>query len=338
MERRYIRARSLTGLREVARDHEGDLAAVFREVGLELGLLRRPDEQIEFEKYCKLLEHCAERWRLPDLGFRMAPHQHLEILGPVALVTRMERTLRDALDAITRNLVLYTNMLVAALEERDGVGAIVLGDRAAATPIRQYMFLSLAVTRNVVEQSLGRPVRFIEASFRESVKGGARTAEAWFGCPVRFGVDRNALYFDGALLDTELERCDTAYHSIVRRYLSTERSMVGESITDAVRGEVARRMELGDCTLEGVAHALQMEPRGLQRRMKSEGASFRDLIDDWRRDRAMQLVTMTWMPLSDVADSLGYAHQAAFTRAFLRWYDRAPLACRQHAKRPEAEG
>lgn len=329
MARRYIQAQSLTGLSEVAAQFGEDASAALKSFGMSPRLLRERDVQIDFFQYCQLLEHCAERWNLPDLAFRMAPFQHLEILGPVALVTRMERNLRDALRAILRNLLIYTNNLIAAMEEQDDTAAIVLSVQTGDTVIRQYRFLALAVTKNVLEQAAGSPIRFVEASFSEVAEGKTRTAEAWFGCPVRFGAARTALYFDRAVLDRELEKQDTAYHSIIRRFLSTTRDEAGLSVSDGARDEIARQMEISECTLESVARAMRMEPRGLQRRLKAEGASFRELVDNWRRDRAMSLVTMTRIPLSDVADALGYAHQAVFTRAFSRWHGITPLACRQ---------
>ncbi|WBU53342.1 AraC family transcriptional regulator [Paracoccus sp. SCSIO 75233] len=329
MTRQYIRARSLTGLRELAAQHGGDLRAVLTDVGLDPALLGKAEELIDFSAYCRLLEHCAELWRLPDLGFRMAPYHHLEILGPVALVTRMERNFRNAVLAILDNLVVYTNMLVASLEEQDDVAALILSVRSQPQSARQYIMLALAVSRNVIEQAAGHPVQFLEATFSEEDGGTRRTAEALFACPVRFGVERTALYFDRAVLDLELERSDTAYHAIIQRYLSTERASASRRISDVARNEIARQMELAECTLESVAHALRMEPRSLQRRLKAEGTSFRELVDEWRRERAMSLVTMTRMPLSDVADALGYAHQAVFSRAFLRWYGHAPLSYRQ---------
>lgn len=331
VNRRYIRALSLTGLKEVADRFGGDLPAALRHAGLDPALLRHGDAPMDFERFCALLEHCAESWGPPDLAFRVAQYQHLEVLGPVALVTRMERNLRDAILSILRNLTIYTDVLVAALEERDGAGAVILSAPAQRTPTRQYMFLALAVTRNVLNGAAGRPLRLIEARFREPALGAERTAGAWFACPVRFGAERDALYFDGALLDLPLERSDTAYHALIRRYLHSEREALGGRVADIARREVARQMELGLCSLESVAHALKMEPRSLQRRMKAEGSSFRELVDDWRRDRAMSLVTQTRLPLSDVADALGYAHQAVFTRAFSRWYGQAPLACRREA-------
>jgi transcriptional regulator GlxA family with amidase domain len=86
-------------------------------------------------------------------------------------------------------------------------------------------------------------------------------------------------------------------------------------------------MELGTCTLESVARSLRLEPRSLQRRLKSERLAFRDLVDDWRR--ALSLVTRTRLPLSQVSEAVGYADQSVFTRAFQRWYGDPPLVYRQ---------
>lgn len=331
VNRQFIRSPGLTGLKEVADQFGGDLKAALQQVGLDPAVLRQGDAQVDFTTYCQLLENCAVTWRLPDLAFRMVPYQHLEILGPVALVTRMEPTLRDALYSIVQNLTVYTNALVAALEEQEDVAAVIVSVQNLPVVTRQYIFLTLAVTKNIIDQAAGRPLTYIEASFREPQLGLARTAEAWFGCPVRFGAERDALYFNREALDLRLERSDTAYHAIIRRYLSTEREATSGSVVDATRQEIARQMELGHCTLESVAHARRLEPRSLQRRLKEENSSFRELIDDWRRKRAMSLVTLTRKPLSDVADALGYAHQAVFTRAFLRWYGQSPLVYRKQA-------
>ena len=88
------------------------------------------------------------------------------------------------------------------------------------------------------------------------------------------------------------------------------------------------RMELGNCTLEHVADSLRMPPRSLQRRLQAEGLSFRDLLDEWRRARALSLVTNTRLPLSEVSEALGYSEQSVFTQAFRRWYGGTPYRFR----------
>ncbi|BCH24011.1 AraC family transcriptional regulator [Mesorhizobium sp. L-8-3] len=330
MARYYTRATSLSGFREVAAERGADLTAAMRAVGLDPGLLSRPDEQVDIAAFCELAERCADDWELPDLWLRLAPYQHLEILGPVALLTRMESDLRGALTAIIDNLVIHSNSLVCALEEEEDIAAMVLDLHPATGPARQYLLGSLAVTKNVVEQAAGTRVDFLEASFREDERGSRSAAESWFGCPVRFEAERNALYFDRTVLDRRLERSDTAYHAIIRRYLATARHEVSGQPGDAVRAEIARQMELGTCTLENVARRLRLEPRSLQRRLKAERLVFRDLVDEWRRARALSLVTRTRLPLSQVSEAVGYADQSVFTRAFQRWYGDSPLVYRHH--------
>src|SRR5688572_22303085 len=99
MGRYFTRATTLTGVREVAAVRGHDLLAPMRAVGLGPKLLVTPEEKVDFAAYCELLERCAVAWDLPDLGLRIAPHQHIEVLGPVALVTRMERSVSAALHA-----------------------------------------------------------------------------------------------------------------------------------------------------------------------------------------------------------------------------------------------
>ena len=327
MDRYYNRASSLTGLREAADAAGHDLGAAMHSVGLSLDLLRRPEERIGFEKFCALLEHCATEWAMPDLGLHMAPYQHLEILGPVALVTRMERDLRGAITAMNNNLVIHANALIAALEE-DTVASIILDSQQAPAGTRQYMLLAMGACRNVLEQAARTEIDLIEVTFRRELRGVQSAASAYFGCPVRFGAERNALSFDRALLDRSTEQSDTAYHAIIERYLRTAHSEVAGRMRDTVSAEIARQMEFGPCTLESVARRLRIEPRSMQRRLQREGVAFRDLVDDWRRTRALSLVTNTWLPLSEVSLALGYSDQSIFSRAFLRWYGKTPLAYR----------
>lgn len=330
MGRYYTRATSLSGFREVAAERGADLPTVMRLVGLDPDLVRRPDEQIDIAAFCELAEYCAMSWGLPDLWLRLAPYQRLEVLGPVALVTRMESDLRGALTAILDNLVIHSNSLVCALEEEGDIAAMVLDLHAVTCPARQYLLGSLAVTKTVVQQAAGAPVDFLEVSVREDERGSRSAAESWFGCPVRFGAERNAIYFDRTVLDRRLERSDIPYHAIIRRYLTTVRQEVAGRHAEAVRVEIARQMELGSCTLETVARRLRLEPRSLQRRLKAEHLAFRDLMDEWRRTRALSLVTRTSLPLSQVSEAVGYADQSVFTRAFQRWYGASPLVYRHH--------
>lgn len=324
----FNRASSLTGLATLAGERGADLPGLMRGVGLSASLLNKPDERVDFVDVCTLFRRCADEWEMPDLGLRLAPYQSLEILGPIALVTRIEPTIRRAMQAITENLVIHSNAFVVVIEEQGDVASFIIDFHTTPPGVNIYAQLALGVAWNVLQQTNNGPVPLHEVTFRKH-QGNLRIDGAkYFGCPLRSGAERNAMYFDRKVLDKALERSDLAYHPIIARYLKTSLHEVGTRTSDIVRDEIARQMEIGECTLESVAAALRTEPRSLQRRLKRDGATFRDLLDDWRRARALALVTQTRLPLSEISLAVGYSDQSIFSRAFQRWYGEAPLTYR----------
>jgi AraC-like DNA-binding protein len=256
------------------------------------------------------LRRCAAAWSLPDIGLRMIRYQEIDFLGPVALVTRMERTARGALQSIIANLVIHSNATVAAFEEETAgdTASLILNQRDDAPKGRENTELVMAQGKLVLDSIAGAPVPLIEVAFVHDRGSSGRAVKAHFGCPIRYGAERNALSFDRALLDRRIEKSDVAYHALIKRYLVTARAEVEGGTVEDVRAEIARQMELGNCTLERVADSLR----------------FRDLLDEWRRERALSLITNTRLPLSEVSEALGYSEQAVFTQAFRRWYGGTP--------------
>lgn len=92
MPRYYTRVSKLKGLSRIARDQGLELDPILQQVGIDPGLLNRPEEVIDYGAFCELLRRCAISWKLPDIGLRMIRHQEMDVLGPVALLARMERS------------------------------------------------------------------------------------------------------------------------------------------------------------------------------------------------------------------------------------------------------
>jgi AraC-like DNA-binding protein len=330
--RYYTRANKLGGLTQIAAERGMDLHDLMRQSGLDPEVLRHPEMAIDYGAFCELLRRCALAWDLPDIGLRMARHQQMDFLGPVALVTRMERTIRGALQAIIANLVIHANATVVVLEEEADTASVILSQRHDAPKGRENTELVLAQGKLVLDTVAGAPVSLIEVAFVHEMGSSARAVAAHFRCPVLYGAERNALSFDRHILDRPIERSDLAYHPLIKRYLATARNEIEGALDEDVRAEIARQMELGHCTIESVAQRLRMPARSLQRRLQAEGTSFRDLVDEWRRTRALSLVTNTRLPLSEVSEVLGYSEQSVFTQAFRRWYGCSPLRYRSEKR------
>ena len=81
-------------------------------------------------------------------------------------------------------------------------------------------------------------------------------------------------------------------------------------------------------TAEEVASALHVSVRSLHRQLASEGASLQVIKDDVHRDRAVELLRRTALPIKQVAMQVGFANEKSFSRAFKGWTGESPSALR----------
>jgi len=85
---------------------------------------------------------------------------------------------------------------------------------------------------------------------------------------------------------------------------------------------------------ESVANTLGVSRSTLHRLLTKAGHSLQQLKDEQRRNLATALLSRTDMTIAEVSAAVGYAEDAAFYRAFRRWYGTNPSDLRQK-KSPE---
>jgi AraC-like DNA-binding protein len=102
--------------------------------------------------------------------------------------------------------------------------------------------------------------------------------------------------------------------------------------TSEFRAEVERRLEpmlaSGPVRIDSVARALGCSRQTLYRRLKAEGVTFAELLDDLRRRLALRFVREQGLTVKETAWRLGFSDPAAFSRAFKRWTGNAPSEAR----------
>ena len=80
--------------------------------------------------------------------------------------------------------------------------------------------------------------------------------------------------------------------------------------------------------LATVASELAMSERSIQRSLREENTSYRELVDEVRKDLALQHLSRPGTSATDVAFLLGFSEPSAFTRAFRRWTGLPPTQFR----------
>jgi AraC-like DNA-binding protein len=149
---------------------------------------------------------------------------------------------------------------------------------------------------------------------------------AFPGASVRFGASCYGITLSQRASEAPLPGSNGDVHELllarVERML--EELSAHKPVVHAVRRLICQEMQQGGTTLDGAAHALRMSQRTLCRRLEREGTSFNGLVDDVRKERALELLRDPKVPLTEMAFLLGFSHVESFHRAFKRWTGTTP--------------
>jgi AraC-like DNA-binding protein len=173
-----------------------------------------------------------------------------------------------------------------------------------------------------------------EVRLRCAADGQAPRLEQFFGCPVRFGADVDAMAFANDLLDAPLAGEDPEiardHDQAAERYLDT--IDVGGTAAE-VRRVLVGLLPSGEVGLDRVAARLGRGQSTLQRRLQQEGVSYRGVLEATRRQLAERYLADPGLSLGEIAFLVGFTDQSSFSRSFRRWTGKSPRAWRQAAPR-----
>ncbi|MCH2458090.1 MAG: AraC family transcriptional regulator [Henriciella sp.] len=178
------------------------------------------------------------------------------------------------------------------------------------------------------------PFKPLAVYFRHDRPQGPPVHETHFRCPVHFGADRDALLVSTESLTAPNKLSDKGLSAYFDEQLRAEKeSQTREAVFDQqVRQTVAQGLSDGVPTLSGVAEALGVGTRTLQRRLAAQDQSFQTVVDAVRRELSRELLRDTDYSLAEIAFLTGFSEQSGFTRAFKRWSGETPRSYRLAAQ------
>lgn len=176
----------------------------------------------------------------------------------------------------------------------------------------------------------GTPVALLEVHMRRSPPFDASPWREKIGCDVHFGAARDELVLDiDALLVSRpagsAAVCASLEKALEGYALKTEKPSTLESVAAAVL--LGIRDERSFDMIAAQHHATT---RTLRRELTREGWGYGDIADVQRRLLSSDLLLLSKLSISEVADSVGYFEVSNFLRAFRRWYDVTPSEFRKH--------
>jgi AraC-like DNA-binding protein len=160
--------------------------------------------------------------------------------------------------------------------------------------------------------------------------------ERVIGAPMSFGAAEDRFVLSADALTQPLRSANPDLLQIFERHAETVlRSLQHE---DARVTQVARvltqKLKGNAPPLQEVARHMAMSSRNLQRVLRESGTSYQTLLDQVRRDLAIQHLANPGASVGQIGFLLGFSEPSAFHRAFRRWTGKAPSAYRAMMQTP----
>lgn len=312
----------------------GNPSRLMEAEGLEPDVLVRPDGMLQYRTMINLLERAAGELACPDFGLMLARHTSdaLAVAGPLGIAMKNAGTLAEAFSYCARHVHVYSDAVHVSLErdgwsERNFMLFDILLDGVPHR--RQVVEHALGLTCNAVKLLSDQRIKPSEVWLTHGTSGTAGYCADFFSSPVRFGMPYNALYFSrGDLEQPVVNRNQQTFHAtagIIHQNFPPS----DISLSRRVRIILSRTLSHERCTQAHVADLLGMNLRTLQRRLGSEGTTFGEIADRVRREIALRNLGDTNIPLTQIAERVGYSETSVLTRSCQRWFSRSPKQMRK---------
>ena len=329
-----FKVRNATEIASTLRDLGVDPETVLRQQGIQPELFSNPENVLLYAALGRLAAACVAATGCDDFGLQVGARSAPTVMGLTGLVSMNSPTVRDGIGVILTTLRTSDTGGDAFLEVHDGVASF--GYRVVAPAIEareQIEDASIAIIVNVMRHFLGRQWRPLRARFARAPPRDKRRFVTFFGAPLRFGERQTCVEFDASTLETTIGNRDPAYADILKPLLEEAARQTAPDFLAVVRSIIRTEVAGGTLSRDRLCQALRLTARTLNNRLNAHGETYSTLADQMRYEAAPDLL-LRHQPISDIAVSLGFADQSAFTRAFKNWSGAPParwLMDRSHA-------
>ena len=320
------------GLAEIPgllREFGADPAAVLTGAGLDPHVLDDIENRIPFTAADRLLHQCAQKTGCAHFGLLVGQRWHLSHFGTLGGLMKNSPTVGAAL----RTLAVYQhlNSDAGAAFLLTHAGTISLGyaiyRKGAQHPLHIYD-VAVGLICNILRELCGPQWGALEVVFSHGDPVDETPYRLYFQAPLRFDYEYSAVRFSADWAERTIPGADPG-----RRRAAMAEIEAGDSVELISQLHRSLRLLLlsGKSSGEDLAQTLSLQRRTLNRRLRAQGTTFQQVLDEVRFEVARQLLEHTRIAIDDIAAALCYSELSAFVHAFRRWTQTTPAQWRRSA-------
>lgn len=298
-------------------------AQIMEEAGLRPEDLANPESRIPLEKerqvWCTIVKQTGRE----DIGLICGQNLPIRVASVIGYVMMNAPTIAVAIQKMCAYQRLVGNSMgMAHTIDRNHYYVKVLMWTDWVEELRFTMDVMMAAIISWTENNTIQKIRPFEAGFSYQKPKNYKDYEKMFEpAPVFWGMEESYVAYTTAQMNSPVisanpnlfEHFDRMTRKVLEKQNNDKKISykVKQLIIEILKGDVP--------TLDLVAQQLTFSKRNLQTKLKQEGQSFQNLLNEVRKELAQQYLKEKQVSKSEIAYLLGFSEVAVFSRNFKKW-------------------
>ena len=297
-------------------------------------LLDDPTARVPLETASALYEESANRTHDSAFGLHVAERSDFFAFDALGFAIATKRNLREAFEHLAPAIAALHGVRMELEVLHDVAHLTCELPEEPMLRCRQRTEAYVARVLRTIELATGARRRPRRVQFRHSGASDLAEHERILAAPLVFEAPRNEIVLGSEVLEIPLVRADARLSEVLDRHVQDLVAQMPrvQGLTDQVRRYVREAFPRGDFGLDSIGRRMGIAARTLQRRLRDERTSHRQILEQVRHELALRYLVETQMPIKEVADVLGYSELRAFYRAFERWTGLPPASYRRRSQ------
>src|SRR6201998_2027208 len=270
-----------------------------------------PATRVSLNQVIDCCSYAAEHSHDPHFAYHTGLRFHVSAYGMYGFAILSSINYRQTMKFAVKNHQLATPLVAMEFKENDGCGIMLFNplsyNRIDARLYKFIVEMQFGIILSLHRDIMGSSFVLREFQVTYPPSSDASKYAAPFGAPVLFGQSANRLLFDSGWLDgTPRLGNEITYSTVVRlcdaqiEEFQFRRGLVGE-VRQILMKNLMRPKRFQD-----VAQNLNMSARTLRRKLREENSSFRQVVDELRRDISIRYLRETDLTVEDLAKTLAF--------------------------------
>ncbi|MCB1704097.1 MAG: AraC family transcriptional regulator [Halioglobus sp.] len=294
---------------------------ILRGTGVDLDTVDDAATQLSPVQYQRLISNILELTADAHIGLQLGSRYSLGDLGVLGYAVLSSKTVKLAGDVMNRYNELNEKVLTLESYAHGDRWCVELREIFPLGALRQFAVEEyVARIQAILSQLINGPAGLVELHFSFPQPASLQQYQALFDCPCFFDRPKDLIYMDQSVLDKPISFANETVNRICEDQCSklVQELTGSRGLADRIMRFLYRNPGLIPNTDE-MAGKMNMSTRSLRSKLQQEGTTYQAVLDEARKNIAIEWLENTDITPKEIGFMLGYSDVGNFRRAFRSW-------------------